>query len=264
MSRVYVLVAAAGVVFSQSAGGQSLQQRVLASPNATVEFSFASRAGVCGDGATFIRDGFGGENRISENGNFSGGRRGEMDWPPCVEGPVRVVAVVSGGELIRLHTYAGPRRPLREAASRDLGVVPVADAADFLARTISEARGRPATEAIVPLILADSLDLWPRLFRFARDEQLSHTVRSSVDFWLARAATGKLGLADRDESDDDDVRASAVFALSQQPKDVAVPRLVDLVRTSTHPGVRAQALFWLGQSGDPRAVDLLEEILRTR
>jgi hypothetical protein len=262
MTRLSICTAASAMLHSQSIAAQSLQRRVLASPDGAVEFSFASRAGVCGDGATYLRDGFGGENRISNGGNFSGGR-GEVDWPPCVEGPVRVFAVVSGGELVRLHTYAGPRRPLREEA-RDLGVVSVVDAADFLTRSIELASGRGGTEAILPLILADSIDPWPQLFRFARDQQLSRAVRSSVDFWLARAATGKLGLADRDDSDDDDVRASAVFALSQQPKDVAVARLIELVRTSSHPGVRAQALFWLGQSGDARAVDLFEEILRRR
>jgi hypothetical protein len=26
--------------------------------------------------------------------------------------------------------------------------------------------------------------------------------------------------------------------------------------------VRSQALFWLGQSGDPRAIDLFESVLR--
>jgi len=83
-------------------------------------------------------------------------------------------------------------------------------------------------------------------------------------FWLARGAAAKLGVADRDDNEDDDVRSSAVFALSQQPKDVAVPRLIDLARHATHAGVRAQALFWLGQSNDTRAIDVFEEILGRR
>ena len=58
-------------------------------------------------------------------------------------------------------------------------------------------------------------------FRFARDERMPRAIRGKADFWLARGAAAKLGVADRDD-DDDDLRISAVFALSQQPKDVAV------------------------------------------
>jgi hypothetical protein len=240
-----------------------LARRITSTGDGRVEFTFASRPGVCGDGATYVRDGFGGDNRIYENGNFSGRNR-DIEWPPCVEGPVRVIAFLSGGELIRLRTYAGPRRPLREPATRDLGTVAVDDAADFLTRTIESARGRASNDAVLPLTLADSIDPWPALLRFARDERLSRSVRSSVAFWLARGAAAKLGLADHDDEGDDDVRASAVFALSQQPKDVAVPRLIEIGRSSSHPAARAQALFWLGQSGDPRAIDFFDEILRRR
>jgi HEAT repeat protein len=41
----------------------------------------------------------------------------------------------------------------------------------------------------------------------------------------------------------------------------AVPRLITLARTHKNPVVRKQAIFWLGQSHDPRALDFLEEIL---
>jgi HEAT repeat protein len=43
--------------------------------------------------------------------------------------------------------------------------------------------------------------------------------------------------------------------------DDAVPRLISLARTNKNPVVRKQAIFWLGQSHDPRALDFLEEIL---
>jgi len=117
---------------------------------------------------------------------------------------------------------------------------------------------------VLPFLLADSINPWPTLLRFARDERLSKSIRSTVTFWLARGAAARLGVADHDDSDDDDVRSSAVFALSQQPKDVAVPRLIEIARHNAHPAARAQALFWLGQSGDPSAVDLFDEILRHR
>jgi HEAT repeat protein len=89
-------------------------------------------------------------------------------------------------------------------------------------------------------------------------------VRSTTAFWLSRGAAAALGVIGRDRDDDDEVRTQAVFALSQQPRETAVPRLIEIVRTSRRPAVQAQALFWLGQSGDPRAIDLFEEILDKR
>jgi HEAT repeat protein len=58
------------------------------------------------------------------------------------------------------------------------------------------------------------------------------------------------------------VKKRAVFALSQLPKEEGVPLLIKVARTNANPAVRKQAMFWLGQSRDPRAVDFFAEILR--
>jgi HEAT repeat protein len=55
-----------------------------------------------------------------------------------------------------------------------------------------------------------------------------------------------------------------VFALSQEPRDEGVPALIRIVKSNRSPGVRKKALFWLGQSEDPRALALFEEILTGR
>ena len=54
----------------------------------------------------------------------------------------------------------------------------------------------------------------------------------------------------------------AVFALSQLPKDEAVPKLIEVARSNRNAEVRRQAMFWLGQSKDPRALKFFEEVLR--
>ena len=54
----------------------------------------------------------------------------------------------------------------------------------------------------------------------------------------------------------------AVFALSQLPRDRGVPLLIGVARTHVNPRVRKQAIFWLGQSEDPRALALIEELIR--
>jgi hypothetical protein len=40
-----------------------------------------------------------------------------------------------------------------------------------------------------------------------------------------------------------------------------VPLLIQVARTNKTPEVRRQAMFWLGQSKDPRAVEFFAEIL---
>ena len=71
------------------------------------------------------------------------------------------------------------------------------------------------------------------------------SVKGNALFWLAQRAGQK-----------------AVFALSQLPKDEGVPLLIQQARTNKNPVVRKQAMFWLGQSKDPRALKFFEEILR--
>ena len=44
---------------------------------------------------------------------------------------------------------------------------------------------------------------------------------------------------------------------SNQP----APMLIDIAKTNKSLAVRKRALFWLGQSGDPAALKLFEEIL---
>ena len=51
------------------------------------------------------------------------------------------------------------------------------------------------------------------------------------------------------------------FALSQLPRDEGVPKLMEVARTNRNPEVRKQAMFWLGQTKDPRAVKFFEDIL---
>jgi HEAT repeat protein len=65
-----------------------------------------------------------------------------------------------------------------------------------------------------------------------------------------------------DPRGDREIRKQAVFALSQRERNEGVPALIRVARTNPDPELRKTALFWLGQSEDPRALDLFEEILR--
>ncbi len=58
------------------------------------------------------------------------------------------------------------------------------------------------------------------------------------------------------------IRKSAVFALSRLPGDEAATQLIAVADSSKDPIVRRQAIFWLGQSNDPRALEYLTKMLK--
>ena len=89
--------------------------------------------------------------------------------------------------------------------------------------------------------------------------------RKQAIFWLGqKAGERSLGaLKDTVDSSDADteIQKQAVFAISQRSKDESVPLLIKIAKTHSNAAVRKQAIFWLGQTGDERAVDFFKEIL---
>jgi HEAT repeat protein len=120
-------------------------------------------------------------------------------------------------------------------------------------------------KALLPATLADSVTTWPALLRIARREGTPQQTRRSAVFWLSQQAgdriTRELANFVSDGDEDRELRKHAVFALSQRPRDESIPELVRIARTHRDPEIRKTAMFWLGQSNDPRAVALFEEIL---
>jgi hypothetical protein len=58
------------------------------------------------------------------------------------------------------------------------------------------------------------------------------------------------------------VQKGAVFGVSQSRDAGAFDVLIALARTDPNPRIRGEAIFWLGQSRDPRAVEFSAEILK--
>jgi HEAT repeats len=101
------------------------------------------------------------------------------------------------------------------------------------------------------------------LVTIARDHQVAR-IRSDALFWLAQRAGTEAAATIAEAIDRDpetEVKRRAVFALSQLPKDDGVPKLIDVARNNKNAAVRKQAMFWLGQSNDPRALKFFEEVL---
>jgi hypothetical protein len=91
-------------------------------------------------------------------------------------------------------------------------------------------------------------------------------VRSKALFWLAQKAANKqaadtIGAAVVNDPERS-VKEQAVFALKQLPESQGVPLLINVAKTNPDPAVRKKAMFWLGQSKDPRALDFFAQVLR--
>jgi hypothetical protein len=238
---------------------QSLASRVTAVEDGAVTFHYAARPGVCGDGESFIRTG-----RSSYHGSFSTRRAME----PCIFGPVQVRLTMDSGAVHRVETWVGEARA---RGARDLGEVSAPEAARYLMTIAERGTSKASAKAIFPAVLADSVTIWPALFAIARNtDTRSRATRRDALFWLSRFASGAVAgrpndpFADDEEerSEDDELKTQAVFVLSQLPRDEGIPQLLEVARSNPNHRVRSQALFWLGQSGDPRAIDLFESVLR--
>jgi hypothetical protein len=264
MTRALALLAAAcGLALAAPASAQTIAQRVSRASDGTVRLSYAARDGVCGNGRGVIS--FHCVNGSCGNQRITTGSDWEDDGPcPCEAGPVRLVLEVSGGRVTRLRSYVGGRWKAAEGVT-DLGMVPAADAAHFLLDLARAGDNRSNEDAIFPATLADSVTVWPDLVSLARDNSVRGHVRNQAVFWLSQAA-GEAAVKDLtdmagDDSLDRDVREHAVFALSQEPHDVGVPALIQIARSNRDREVRKKAFFWLGQTNDPRALALFEEVL---
>jgi len=143
------------------------------------------------------------------------------------------------------------------------------EAVDYLMSVAnSSSSSKIGSEAIFPMTLADSVEIWQGLLRLARDQSRPNSIRTQSVFWLSQIAgekiTANLAELTGDAAIDRDVREQAVFALSQRPHGEGVTALINIARTNRDREIRKKALFWLGQSRDPRALALFEEILSRR
>jgi HEAT repeats len=241
------------VAMVDGAAAQSIGLRVASVNDGVVMMSFAAREGVCGNGRNVQM-----RNRHDKD---------EYWEDDCEPGPVRVLLEVRDGEIIDIVTYVGGHWRSGTNAT-DLGTVSAPAAADYLLSLVTTLSAKAAKDAIFPVLIADSVEAWPELLRIAKDESLSRGVRKNAVFWVGQAATeeavgGLVDIVDEDAGDIE-VKEHAVFALSQMDNDESVPILIRIARTHESAAVRKRAMFWLGQSEDPRALDLFEEILLRR
>ncbi|MFA6165166.1 MAG: HEAT repeat domain-containing protein [Gemmatimonadaceae bacterium] len=99
----------------------------------------------------------------------------------------------------------------------------------------------------------------------AANPKLSIGLRKQALFWASQqgmVSTAQLASI-YDKNTDSEMREQVVFVLAQRGnKDgSAVDKLLEIAKTEKNADLRKRAIFWLGQSKDPRAAKLLQELI---
>jgi len=135
---------------------------------------------------------------------------------------------------------------------------------EFIRTLLAPGSGRDLhKESVFALYLFRGPDAVADLIGLARRDP-DMEVRKDAIFWLGQKASAAAVAALGDviaSFETLEIKKAAVFALSQLPEQTGTPMLLRIARKNSQPRLRQEAIFWLGQSADPRALDFFEEIL---
>jgi hypothetical protein len=263
---ISVALCLAALLVAPAAKAQ-IASRVAAAPDGEVRMTYAARANACGDGkdAVAVGKALNIYSSMESYGSWSGVN--------CVHGPARVALTVRDHQVVGVRTRIGGSWRAAEGAVTDLGVVPARQAASYflsLAPAMSGSRRNPLPAAAV----ADSTDIAPEMLRLARDEKQPLYLRRRALHWvgvtggaeMVAPLTALARQSDDARSNESDVgpgnglNSAAVGALGMLPEDAGLNALLDLARHG-NPAARKAAVFWLGQSEEPRARALVRTVV---
>ena len=122
--------------------------------------------------------------------------------------------------------------------------------------------GRNADEALSAAVFADDFDLAPVLREIVVDENAPLESRKQALFWLGQSDVATHELAALYERlTPYSLREHFTFVVSQRRDDESLTKLIDIAQHDRDVQIRKQAMFWLGQSKDPRATKFFRDVL---
>jgi HEAT repeat protein len=88
-------------------------------------------------------------------------------------------------------------------------------------------------------------------------------LRKKALFWAGQSGVSISEIAQLyDRMGDSEMREAIIFALSQRQSDrTAIDKLFDIAKNEKDPELRKKAIFWLGQSHDPRVQQFLIDLI---
>jgi HEAT repeat protein len=102
------------------------------------------------------------------------------------------------------------------------------------------------------------------IMQIALDPKESIDTRKQALFWAGQngGASTESFASLYDKMTDSEMKEQLIFVLSQRGRDgKALEKLMDIAKTDKDKEMRTKAIFWLGQSKDPRAVKFLEDLI---
>ncbi|MEO8622129.1 MAG: hypothetical protein ABI625_13750 [bacterium] len=262
-TRTFILVFA---VAAQGAGAQSLENRI-ANARGTVAFEVNTRRNVCGNGVsiTVSDDSTAGWTTRSRKSGMHIGRQFAGDSYLCEEAPARVQLVHQGATVTDVSVTVGGRAA---RADTELGAISAPEASRYLLSIAPVLASHAADQAVMGAAIVDAPSPWRRMLEIARANDASDGARKASLFWVSHEAStvATAGLTDvaMDDASGNSVRSDALFYLAQRKDGEGIPSLIRVVRESKSVKLKKDAIFFLSQSHDPRALDLFEKLLAGR
>ncbi len=254
MTRFIVVASPFAVALTlgaSAAGAQSLAQRVAAAGAGEVRMTYATRAGVCGDGekTVAIGDMFTMYPSMESYGRWTSSR--------CKPGAARVSLAQGADGIESVRTRVGGSWGASTGHVVDLGVVSAPQAATFFLDLAERLDGNRARNILLAAAIADSIDINSRLLALAQRTSAPTETRRRAVSWLgefgdASFAKPLAALATTSDSGKKGVADAALFALSRLPDGAGAPTLIEVAHGHYADELRAKAVFWLGQSDDAR------------
>lgn len=156
-------------------------------------------------------------------------------------------------------------RELRERAIFQLGQQRSPENAEYLRGLFGKLNDDELRErALFSLSQMRGLGNETWLLERAGDAQLPLELRKKALFWAGQMGASTPAIAAfYPKAGDREMKEQVIFVLSQQHKDAAaaVEKLIEIARGEKDVELRKKAVFWLGQSRDPRAAAFLAELI---
>jgi HEAT repeat protein len=152
---------------------------------------------------------------------------------------------------------------VQEQAIFWIGQRPSPENAAFLRDLYGKVRSEEAKEKVI-FAIAQMKDpgntRW--LLDQAVDQATSLEVRKQALFWAGQSGASVADLATiYTRATDPEMKEQLLFTYSQSRDKAAVDKLIEIAKTEKDARLRSKAIFWLGQSSDPRAAKVLQDVL---
>ena len=101
------------------------------------------------------------------------------------------------------------------------------------------------------------------LYERVRDQNSDDELRKNALFWLAQSRHATMAQLEElyGQLESTELKEAIIFAYSQRREPEATDRLMTVARRDPDQKLRKSALFWLGQSRDPRVTEFLVDIV---